>query len=252
MTDNSSVGFSRKTIFLEAFKYSVPVLLGYVTLGIAFGLVAAGTGYPWWLALLMSVWMYAGAGQFFAIGLFAVGTTIWEVCLIQLVLNIRHAAYSFSMLNKFSGPFKPYLIFSLSDETFALFSSMPEFSAEPEGRGSSPELMKEKRHLFMVYVAVLDQIYWVSGTLLGAFTGALIPFDMKGISFALTALFVVLMMEQIKRIKRPGVFIVSAAAALLGVFFLPGTISLLTALALALFLSAIVERNWLKRSEDHE
>jgi len=91
----------------------------------------------------------------------------------------------------------------------------------------------------------------VSGTLLGALAGALIPFDMKGISFALTALFVVLMMEQIKRIKRPGVFIVSAAAALLGVSFLPGTISLLAALALALVLSAIVERNWL-RSEDHE
>ena len=238
MTDNSSVGFSRKTVFLEAFRYSIPVLLGYVTLGFAFGLVATGTGYPWWLALLMSVWMYAGAGQFFAIGLFAAGTTIWEVCLIQLVLNIRHAAYSFSMLNKFSGPFKPYLIFSLSDETFALFSSMP---ALPE----------ERKHLFMLYVGVLDQVYWVSGTLLGALAGALIPFDMKGISFALTALFVVLMMEQIKRIKRPGVFIVSAAAALLGVSFLPGTISLLAALALALVLSGIVERNWL-RSESHE
>jgi len=242
MTDNSSVGFSRKSVFksvfIEAFKYSVPVLLGYVTLGIAFGLVAAGTGYPWWLALLMSVWMYAGAGQFFAIGLFAAGTTIWEACLIQLVLNIRHAAYSFSMLNKFTGPFKPYLIFSLSDETFALFSSMPT-------------LPEERKHLFMVYVAVLDQIYWVSGTLLGALAGALIPFDMKGISFALTALFVVLMMEQIKRIKRPCVFIVSAVAALLGVSFLPGTISLLAALALALLLSAIVERNWI-RSKNHE
>jgi 4-azaleucine resistance transporter AzlC len=243
MTGNSFMGFprgfSRKPVFIEALKYSIPVLLGYVTLGFAFGLVAVGTGYPWWLSLFMSVWIFAGAGQFFAIGLFAAGTTIWEVCLIQLVLNIRHAAYSFSMLNKFSGPFKPYLIFSLSDETFALFSALPV-------------LPEDKRHLFMVYVAVLDQIYWVSGTLLGALAGAFIPFDMKGVSFALTALFVVLMMEQIKRIKRPGVFIVSAAAALLGVSFLPGTISLLAALAPALLLSAIVERNWLKVSENHE
>jgi len=239
MTNDTSVGFSRKVVFLEAFKYSVPVLLGYMTLGFAFGLVAAGTGYPWWLALSMSVWMYAGAGQFFAIGLFAAGTTLLEACLIQLVLNIRHTAYSFSMLNKFSGPFKPYLIFSLTDETFALFSSMPD-------------LPEDKRRLFMAYVAVLDQSYWVSGTLLGALAGALIPFDMKGISFALTALFVVLMVEQIKRVKRPGVFIVSAAAALLGVAFLPGTISLLAALALALFLSPIVERDWLSGSENHE
>jgi len=239
MTDNAQPGFSRKAVFLEALKYSVPVLLGYVTLGIAFGLVATGAGYPWWLAFSMSLWMYAGAGQFFAIGLFTAGTTILEACLIQLVLNIRHSAYSFSMLNKFSGPFKPYLIFSLTDETFALFSSMQD-------------LPENKRHLFMMYVAVLDQTYWVSGTLLGALAGALIPFDMKGINFALTALFVVLMMEQIKRAKRPGVFIVSAAAALLGVYFLPGTFSLLAALALALALSAIVERNWIRGSETHE
>jgi 4-azaleucine resistance transporter AzlC len=238
MINNALLSFSRKAVFLEAFKYSFPVLLGYLTLGIAFGLVATGAGYPWWLAISMSLWMYAGAGQFFAIGLFVAGTTLLEACLIQLVINIRHSAYSLSMLNKFSGRFKPYLIFSLSDETFALFSSMPD---------NMPE---EKRRLFMAYVAVLDQSYWVSGTLLGALAGALIPFDMKGINFALTALFVVLMVEQIKRVKRLGVFIVSAAAALLGVFFLPGTISLLAALALALVLSAIVERNWL--SENHE
>jgi 4-azaleucine resistance transporter AzlC len=236
---NASPGFSRKAVFLEAFKYSVPVLLGYGTLGFAFGIIACGTGYPWWFALLMSLWMYAGAGQFIAIGLFAAGTTLLEACLIQFVLNIRHAAYSFSMLNKFSGSFKPYLIFSLTDETFALFSSMPEM----------PE---EKKRLFMKYVAVLDQFYWVGASLLGALAGALIPFDMTGVSFALAALFVVLMMEQIKKVKRPGVFIVSAACALLGVFFLPPTISLLAALALALFLSTVVELNWLKRSEEHE
>jgi len=239
MNDNASEAFSRKAVFIDALKYSVPVLLGYVTLGIAFGLVTAQSGYPWWLALFMSLWIYAGAGQFLAIGLFAAGTTLWEVCLVEFILNVRHAAYGFSMLNKFSGSFKPYLIFSLTDETYALYSSMPEM----------PE---ERRRHFMMYVSVLDQVYWVSGSLLGALAGALIPFDMKGVSFALTALFVVLMMEQIKRVKRPGVFIVSAASALLGVFFLPGTVSLLAALALALFLSAFVERNWLKGSEDHE
>jgi len=115
-----------------------------------------------------------------------------------------------------------------------------------------PDLPEGKKHLFMMYVAVLDQSYWVSGTLLGALAGALIPFDMKGINFALTALFVVLMMEQIKRAKKPGVFIVSAIAALLGVYFLPGTFSLLAALALTLVLSAIVERNWIRGSENHE
>ena len=114
--------FSRKKLFLSAFKYSFPVLLGYSTIGIAFGLVLSGAGYPWPLALVMGLWMYAGAGQFIAVGLFAAGSSLWEVCLVQLVVNARHMAYGLSMLKRFSaaGRFRPYLIFSLTDETFAL------------------------------------------------------------------------------------------------------------------------------------
>ena len=229
---------------LDAFKYSFPVFLGYLTLGIAFGFMVSGAGYPWWLAFLMSFWMYAGAGQFIALGLFAVGTNLWEACLIQLVVNVRHAAYGLSMLKSFRGfgPFKPYLIFSLTDETFALFSSLQWETPSPEPLAGDRGFPPEQRRLFMIYVAVLDQCYWVGASIIGALAGILISFDMKGISFALTALFVVLMIEQIKRVKKSGVFIVSAAAALAGVFLLPGRVSLLAALALALFLSALIER----------
>jgi len=204
------------------------VLLGYIAIGVAFGLMLSGAGYPWWLALVMSLWMYAGAGQFIAAGLFVAGTTLWEVCLIQLVVNARHIAYGLSMHKRFgdSGPFKPYLIFSLTDETFALLSSLPEPAA---GEG-------EQRRYFNFYVALLDQCYWVGGSVIGAVAGTLIPFDMEGIGFALTALFIVLMIEQIKRVKKPGLFIVSGAAALLCIIFLPGSVSLLAALALALAL----------------
>ena len=227
-------GFSRGKIFLKAFKYSIPVLLGYAAIGIAFGLLLSGTGYPWYLALVMSFWMYAGAGQFIAVGLFAAGTTLWEACFIQLIVNARHIAYGLSMLNRFKGlgAFKPYLVFSLTDETFALLSSLPESALSGE---------KEKK-LFMFYVALLDQGYWVSGSVLGAVAGALLPFDMKGIGFALTALFVVLMIEQIKMVKKPGIFIVSAASALIGVFLFPGKVSLLASLAIALFISPFAMR----------
>lgn len=229
--------FSRRMVLFAAFRYSIPVLLGYAAIGVAFGLMLFGIGYPWWLTLVMSLWMYAGAGQFIAAGLLAAGTTLWEVCLVQLVVNARHIAYGLSMLSRFRGfgPLKPYMIFSLTDETFALLSSLPD-KAGPYADD------KEKRQLFMFYVALLDQCYWVSGSVMGALAGTLIPFDMKGVGFALTALFVVLMIEQIKRIKTPGVFIVSAAAALLGVFLFPGRISLLAALALALILSPFTER----------
>lgn len=232
------MSFSRRAVFLAAFRYSFPVFLGYSTLGIAFGITVVGAGYPWWLALAMSLWIYAGAGQFIAIGLFTAGTTLLGACLIQLIVNARHMAYGLSMLTRFrfAGRFKPYLIFSLTDETFALLSSLPE---TPEGQSPAGEA---ERRLFMFYVAGLDQCYWVAGSVIGALAGTLIPMDMEGIGFALTALFVVLMIEQIKRIKKPGVFIVSAAAALFGVFLLPLSVSLLAAMALALVLSVFVVR----------
>ena len=242
MEEVSTPRFSRRAILLAAFKYSVPVLLGYSTIGIGFGLLLSGAGYPWWLALLMSLWMYAGAGQYIAVGLFTAGTGLLEACLIQLVVNARHIAYGLSMLKRFknSGPLKPYLIFSLTDETFALLSSLP--SDHIQAAAQAPGNSEEERDRFMFYTALLDQCYWVAGTVAGAVAGTFIPFDLTGIGFALTALFVVLMVEQIKRVKRPGVFVVSGATALLGVFFLPGKVSLLAALALALLLSFFIER----------
>ena len=220
-----------RPVFLAAFKYSIPVLLGYVTIGIAFGLLLAEAGYPWWLSLVMSLWMYAGAAQFISLGFFAAGTSFWEACLIQLVVNARHMAYGISMLKPYkeAGVFKPYLIFSLTDETFAILSSPPEMPAE-------------EKHFFMFCVSALDQSYWVIGSVIGALAGALVPFDMTGVGFALTALFVVLMIEQIFKKKKYGVFILSGAAALAGVFLIPGSVSLLAALALALFLSPLLER----------
>jgi len=234
MPAKSSGSFSRRAVLFAAFRYSVPVLLGYSTIGIAFGLVLSGAGYPWPLALVMSLWMYAGAAQFIAVGLFAAGTGLFEACLVQLVVNARHIAYGLSMIKRFSGLgiLKPYLVFSLTDETFALLSSLPECRPGEEG----------ERRLFIFYVAILNQCYWVTGSTIGAVAGSLIPFDMNGVGFALTALFVVLMIEQIKKVKRPELFVVSGLAAALGVFLLPVKFSLLAALTLALVLSPVVER----------
>ena len=128
---------------------------------------------------------------------------------------------------------------SMDNDSESMNNGSESMDAGPESMPGSGA--GGKRGLFMVLIAALDQVYWVAGTLAGALAGALIPFEMKGVSFALTALFVVLMIEQIKRIKKPGVFIVSAAAALFGVFFFPLALSILVALALALVLSIFVE-----------
>jgi 4-azaleucine resistance transporter AzlC len=234
---NTSSNPRAPSVLAHAFTYSIPVLLGYVAIGAAFGLFICDAGYPVWLALFMSLWMFAGAGQFIAVGLFVAGTTLWEACLIQFVVNARHIAYGFSMINRFpkKSLLKLYMIFSLTDETFALLSSLP-----PDTQKGIPPPGKE-RDRFMFYVSILDQIYWVTGTLIGATAGSLLPFNMEGIGFALTALFIVLMIEQIFKMKEPGVFIISAFAALIAVFFLSGRISLLAGLVMALLFSFLFE-----------
>jgi predicted branched-subunit amino acid permease len=236
-------------VFTAALRFSIPVLLGYLAIGVAFGLLLSDAGYPWWIALAMSVVMYAGAGQYIAVGLFAAGTGLWEACLVQLVVNARHMAYGLSMLKRFkkAGIYKYYLIFALTDETFALLSSLPDEAADTAGEpvhagGHSVLPAGGSRERFMFYVALLDQIYWITGSVIGAVAGSLIPFNMEGIGFALTALFIVLMIEQILRVRKPGVFIISAAAAVLAVFLLPGRVSLLSAMALSLALAGVMER----------
>jgi 4-azaleucine resistance transporter AzlC len=196
--------------------------LGYLAIGIAFGLILVDKGYPWWLALVMGLVMYAGAGQYIAVGLFAAGTALWEAVLVQLAVNARHMAYGITMLKRFqkAGPYRYYLIFALTDETFALLSSLPEGGTG----GGVPGLSSEQQGLFMFYVSLLNQGYWVAGSVIGAIAGSLIPFSTEGIGFALTALFVVLMIGQMLRVRRPGVFIISALAAVLAVFLLPAAV----------------------------
>jgi 4-azaleucine resistance transporter AzlC len=216
-------------LFLSAFHYSIPVLLGYLAIGVAFGLLLIDAGYPWWIALLMSVVMYAGAGQYIAVGFFAAGASLTEAAIVQFVVNARHIAYGITMLKKINhaGRYKPYLIFALTDETFALLSSIDNDSTK---YGDTVE----ERGRFMFYVSALDHFYWVAGSLIGAFAGALLPVNMDGVGFSLTALFIVLMVEQIARVRKPLPFIISALAAILGVVVLPSRVSLLAALAAAL------------------
>jgi len=221
--------FFNTSILTSALRFSFPVFLGYTTIGIAFGLLVTDAGYPWWLAPVMSVTMFAGAAQFIAVGLFAAGTSLWEAALIQLVVNARHTAYGLSMMTRLkdAGPIKYYLIFGMTDETFALLSSLPHCE-------------KKSEHItFMFLVTFLDQFYWVLGGLIGAVAGSLIPFNTDGIAYALTSLFIVLMIEQILRVRKPGIFIASASMAILCALLLPSRVSLLAAIALSLIAAQV-------------
>ena len=171
-----------------ALKTTIPVFLGYITCGIAFGLVTVDAGYPWWLAPLTGLTIFAGAGQFLAIPLFASGAPVPVILVTELLLNIRHIVYGLPLINNFKNcrVTKPYLIYALTDETFSILTTT-----------TLPPDIPARDYYFAV--SLLDQSYWVGGSLIGALAGAMIPFDMTGVDFALTALFAVLTIDQIKK-----------------------------------------------------
>ena len=215
-----------KHLLPAAFKYSFPVFLGYIVLGMAFGLFTLERGYPWYLASATGLIMFAGAGQFIAVGMFAAGASLAEAALIQFVVNARHLAYGLSMIRRFrgAGGFRFYLIFALTDETFALLSSLPAISSEGKDQTNyNAELSRNGRFMFLV--ALLNHCYWNVGILIGVLAGSLIPWDFQGVSFALTALFIVLMIEQIFKLQKAAPFIISAVTAIAVVFILPGALS---------------------------
>jgi 4-azaleucine resistance transporter AzlC len=211
-----------------AFPATLPVLLGYSTIGIAFGLLLVKAGLPWWLAPVMSVVIYAGAAQFMAVGLLASGTGLLETAILTLVINARHMVYGLSLLDRYAAckRFKAYLVYALTDETFGILTTTPP----PEGSEPEP---------FYVAVSALDQSYWLLGSVVGALAGGLIPPEYtRGLDFALTALFVVLLVEQTKSVKKPAPYLV-AAASTIAAFFLVGPKNLLAA-AIVLSIAGIL------------
>ena len=168
-----------------AFPYTIPVLTGYLFIGIAFGVMYQEKGYNFLWAILMSIMVYAGSGQYLAVNFFVPGVSLFQVIFLELMVNIRHVFYGLSLLERFRnmGKKKLYMIFSLTDETYSLFFIT-----------KIPEDVKEEQ--FMFSIAILDQLYWIIGSAIGAIAGSLIPFHTTGIDFAMTALFVVIFVEQ--------------------------------------------------------
>jgi 4-azaleucine resistance transporter AzlC len=168
-----------------AFVKSLPVMAGYVILGIGFGILAwnGGYGLPW--ALAMSLLVYAGSMQYVGVGLLAGGASVLTVILTTIMVNARHLFYSISMFGRYkdAGKYKPYLIFGLTDETYSLLCD-----------GKTPEDMDPNRFRFLV--SLFNQSYWVLGSVLGSLAGSILPFSAAGIEFSMTALFIASFTEQ--------------------------------------------------------
>lgn len=193
----------QKTNALKAaFPYTIPVMTGYLFLGIAFGILLDSKGYHFGWSILMSVFVYAGSMQFVAVNLLTMAFNPLNAFLITLMVNARHLFYGLSMLGKFKGTEnkKPYLIFGFTDETYSILCS-----AEPP-KGVD-------RGWFMFFITLLDQIYWVAASAIGALLGSMFVFNTKGIDFVMTALFVVIFMNQWKAQNHHAPAIIGVAAS---------------------------------------
>lgn len=203
-------------IFKAAFQKTVPVMFGYVPIGIAFGLLLTQSGYNWICAVVMSVFIYSGATQFLAISFFVHNTAMIEIAVTTLLLNLRHSFFGLSLIGKFSSipRVKPYLVFALTDETYALLSATDE-----------PEHTSKAR--YYLFISLLNQLYWVVGSLAGGLLGLAMKTDFKGMDFALTALFTVLVIEQYKKVRSLRPFLVAVFSGIICLIFVASQYMLL-------------------------
>lgn len=198
-----------KKAFLASYRLTLPILTGVLVLGIAYGVLMRTKGFGGIWPILMSLIVFAGSAQYAAIPLFVSAFNPLQAFILALMLNARHLFYGVSLLKKYNGigKIKPMLIFMLCDETFSVVSS----AEPPEGVDKS---------YFYAIISALDYFYWFLGTALGALFGEFIKFSTEGLDFALTALFVVLLIEQVKdKISLAAAVIGLAASALCLVLF---------------------------------
>lgn len=201
--------FLKKT-FVFAFRRSLPIMIGFFPLGAAYGIVMQSAGYNLWWTLLTSTAVFAGSLQFLMVSFFGGGFSIITVALLSLLLNSRHIFYGLSFIERFrkyKTPSRLYLIFALPDETYSLHCSYkPQQGVSEEGA--------------FVLTALLVHLYWVVFSVLGNIVGSLIKFNTKGIDFALTALFVVILLDRMKdsKSKLPAIIAVCSSVLCILIF----------------------------------
>ncbi len=169
----------------QAFYKSIPVLAGYVVLGIGFGILLRNAGYGVLWSAAMSVFIYAGSMQYVGVGLISGGAGIITAAITTFMVNARHLFYSISMIDKYkdAGKYKPYMIFALTDETYSLLCD----GRVPEGVDAN---------LYRFLLSFFNHCYWIIGSIAGNLLGTVLPFSTEGIEFSMTALFIASFTEQ--------------------------------------------------------
>lgn len=232
---------STKQALKAAFPRTIPVLVGYLFLGCGFGVLLAKNGYAFWWAPFTAVTVYSGSMQYVAVDVLSSSFSITTAVVMTLAVNLRHVFYGLSLIEKYKGlgKYKFYCIFGLTDETYSIVCSQ-----------TVPDTVNKKKFYF--YTTLLNHLYWITGCTLGGIIGQYVDFNAKGIEFVMTALFVVIFLEQWEGIKTHSPALIGAGCSLfslvvckaispeLGKFFLIPAMCLI-------FISLTLGRNKLER-----
>ena len=226
--------------FAAAFPYTIPIFAGFWFLGLTYGIYMNVSGFCFWYPMLMSLTIFAGSVEFITVSLLLGAFHPLQALAMTLMINARHLFYGISMLDRFKGTGwkKFYLIFGMCDESFSI-----NYTAEiPKGVDKS---------WFMFFVTLLNHFYWVTGAVLGGIFGSLISFNTEGLSFVMTAMFVVIFMEQwLKEIRHESALIGLGLSVLCLVIFGAENFMIPSMVAILVVLTAF--RRPLDRQQDTE
>lgn len=173
-----------------AFIKSIPIFCSYVFVSMAYGMMMASAGFPWYDSLLVSLTVYTGAFQFVLITFLSSGASLITIALTALLMNSRQSFYSLTFLKEFKqmGRRKLYMIHTMTDETYAVNCTL--------------DLPKKEKEDTMFLVALFSRCYWMIGSVLGGILGQIIPFDLTGIDFCMTALFLIIFIDQWEKAEK--------------------------------------------------
>ncbi|MGP1449888.1 MAG: AzlC family ABC transporter permease [Wolinella sp.] len=216
------------------FIKTIPVIMGYLPLGMAFGILYSQLNSPWYYAFIMSIIVYAGAGQFLLVALLAAHAGYIEIAIATFLINLRHIFYGLSIMEELRdfGHRRHYIMFALTDETFAMLKSS-DFS-------------KESKEQEFFHIALLNHAYWCIGSMLGVFVGAQSGFSWLGVEFSLTALFVVLTLNLLLKAPSKKPFYIALGVGMVALALFPPKymliLSILLVIAILLLFRPFLER----------
>ncbi len=178
------------TTLKTAFVKFIPIFCSYVFVSMAYGMMMASAGFPWYDSLLVSLTVYTGAFQFVLITFLSSGASLITIALTALLMNSRQSFYSITFLKEFKqmGRRKLYMIHTMTDETYAVNCTL--------------DLPKKEKEDTMFLVALFSRCYWIVGSVLGGILGQIIPFDLTGLDFCMTALFLIIFIDQWEKAEK--------------------------------------------------